>query len=78
MSAFSWSEQILVADRTLLRQAKTLAKNQDKQYKLDHPDESKDATRDDYTKLTLRIKQELQVKRKALKERRERIAIGQT
>ncbi len=79
MGAFSWEKFILQADKNLLRQAKTLARKQDQQYKLDHPDEAKDAERTppDYTRLTLRIKKELQTKRSKILERRERIGIGQ-
>lgn len=39
----------------LIRQAKTLAKNQDQEYKLKYNDECIDATKNIYTTLTARI-----------------------
>ncbi len=78
MSAFSWEKLILQADKNILRQAKILAKKGQAQTKLDHPDEVRDANGGNYTKLIIRIKDELHKKRTAILERRERIAIGQT
>ncbi len=76
MTAFSWEKFILQADKNLLRQAKVLAKKGQAQAKLDHPDEVRDANQGNYTKLTLRLKKELETKRTLIKERREMIAIG--
>ncbi len=77
MTGFSWKKLIENADKNILRQAKVLAKKGQSQAKLDHPDEVRDANQGNYTKLTLRIKSELEKKRKAILERRERSAIGQ-
>ncbi len=77
MTGFSWSKLIEQADKNLLRQAKLIAKQGDSQERLEHQDEFRDANQGNYTKLTLRVKQELKIKRETLLERRERIAIGQ-
>ncbi len=78
MNGFSWKEFIIQADKNLLRQAMVLAKKGQAQTKLDHPNEVVDAQRGDFTQLKLRLKKELQTRRVAILERRERIAIGQT
>lgn len=57
---FSWAQTLLRAKAMKLRHAKALATNQDKEYKLKHPDESRDASQKNYTKLTLRINKEFE------------------
>ncbi len=76
MTGFSWAKLIIQADKNILRQAKTLAKKGQAQYKLDHPDEVRDANQGNYTKFTLRIKTELEKKRKTINDRREIINRG--
>ncbi len=56
-----------------LRHAKALAKNQDKQYKLKHPDESRQANDGNYTALTIRIHKEHEDNIKKVMDRRNKI-----
>lgn len=56
-----------------LRQAKILAKGQDSEYKLKHPDEARDGARNDFTKLQVRIKNDFQTHLKRLEDRRNKI-----
>ncbi len=78
MSAFSWKQVILLADAKILRQAKQIAKKGTQQAKLDHPDEVRDANGGNYTKLTIRIKDEIARKRKIVADRRELLGNQQT
>ncbi len=78
MTGFSWKKAILRADANILRQAKTIAKKGTAQAKLDHPDEVRDANGGNYTKLTIRIKDEIEKKRRAIRQRRELLGNQQT
>lgn len=69
---FSWASTLDKALKLKIRQAKTLAKNNDTEYKLQHPIETKDATRKDYTILTSRITKEHNDNIKKIIDRRQR------
>jgi len=76
--AFSWKQAILNADNNLMRQAKIQAKKGTNETKLKHPDEVRDANQGNYTKLTIRIKNELETKRRIVNERRKLLGNQQT
>ncbi len=70
---FSWAQTLSDAEKLKIRQAKQLAKNQDKQYKLKHPDESREADQGNYTNLVKRIKKEHSDNWKQVLDRRAKI-----
>lgn len=70
---FSWVDTL--AKQLIHKQkiAMTLAKKQDAEFKMHHPDEARDAVQKNFTKLKIRIKDEHEKNIKKVMERRKKI-----
>lgn len=72
--SFSWANQLQRAIDKKVYRAKTQAKAQHPDFKLIHPDESRDANNNNYAKLITRITKEIKEKQELAMGRRNKIA----
>ena len=70
---FSWTQAKADAIKIKIRRNKTLARTQNPDFKLKHPDESRDANTGNYTKLIIRVKKETETVQALALTRREKL-----
>ena len=72
ISKFSWSQSLIDVQNKKIARAKIQAKAQHPDFKLAHPDESRDANNNQFTKLAKRVKDEVLLLQKQSKDRMEK------
>jgi hypothetical protein len=69
---FSWRKSMEQTIQDKITRAKIQAKAGHPDFKMDHPDECRDANQNNYTKLTKRITDDIKTKQKLQQQREEK------